>query len=35
VTAILETLPEFFRKHLQRTEEDLRAEIDERIHAII
>jgi putative nucleotidyltransferase with HDIG domain len=32
---ILETLPEPVRKRLQRTEEELRAEIEERIHAII
>jgi HD-like signal output (HDOD) protein len=35
MSAILETLPERSRKRLQRTEDELRAEIEERIHAII
>lgn len=33
--SILETLPESVSKRMQRTEEELRAEIEERIHAII
>jgi len=32
---ILETLPEPVRRRFERTEEELRAEIEERIHAII
>ena len=35
MSAILETLPLAARKHLQLTEEALKAEIEERIHAII
>ena len=35
MSAILDTLPERARKCMQRTEEELRAEIEERIHAII
>jgi putative nucleotidyltransferase with HDIG domain len=35
MSTILEALPEQARKRLQRTEEELRAEIEERIHTII
>jgi len=35
MAVILETLPEPVRKRLQRTEEELKAQIEERIHAIV
>ena len=35
MSSILDTLPERARKRLSRTEEELRAEIEERIHTII